>query len=75
MASPMQSTDLALLHHLQTAAAAGGQLPKHVAHALEQQGLVEVGEHSPGEVRLTAAGSERLQALSGQRASSDRVDP
>lgn len=62
MSDPIRSTELALLHHLQ-AADAGQQLPKHVAHELEQQGLAETDGPSPGEVRLTAAGRERLQAL------------
>jgi hypothetical protein len=62
MTDPIRSTDLALLHHLQ-AAEAGQQLPKNVAHELEQQGLAEADGPSPGEVRLTAAGRERLQVL------------
>ncbi len=63
MSGAIRSTDIALLHHLQSAAQSGAQLPKHVAHELALQGLVEIGEHSPGEVMLTEPGRRRLDAL------------
>ena len=75
MAGTIKSMDVALLHHLEAAAEADAQLPKHVAHELEQQGLVEVGDHSPGEVSLTAAGRERLRALQAERAQADDIVP
>jgi len=75
MPTTIKSTDVALLHHLEAAAEPQAQLPKHVARELEQQGLVEVGTHSPGEVRLTAAGRERLGELQAARARADDIVP
>jgi hypothetical protein len=63
MSDPLTSTELALLHNLQAAAADAGQLPKHVAHELQEQGLVRSDGPSPGAVSLTADGRARLQAL------------
>jgi hypothetical protein len=74
MTSSITSSELALLHHLQ-AAATGTQLPKQVAHELEQQGLVELLGASPGQAGLTAAGRERLDVLAARQAASGQTLP
>jgi hypothetical protein len=75
MPADITSTDLALLHHLQVANTDAGQLPKHVASELEQQGLVESDGPSPGSVKITAAGLQRLQALESARQRAGDVLP
>ena len=69
------ATEVALLHHLQAAAEPDGQLPKHVAHDLAQQGLVQLGEHSPGAASLTDRGRARLEQLQRSRAAADDIAP
>lgn len=75
MSQSMNSTDVGLLRQLQTAAEPGGQLPKHVAQELERQGLVRVGDRSPGEVSLSDAGRQRLQQLVREHDGSDDIVP